>query len=711
MLNNFTHFNKFILRIPHNPLDKAFEAFNHTNFVQEVLLKDSFFLESIFLASIDVFNAILKYDKLSGEKKKKLEITVLKYWLRSSTRCTPFGQFSGVSIGYFDNKTIVKSKLTSRSINLDIGLLKDFSSLVSQTYKKNDKILFYPNSTIYRVLDEIRYIEYYFEKGIEKFMLSRVNYNFYTNLILDFAKNGKTFNEIYSYLKELILNEGEIIIDEATIGFIEKLIISQLLVNNLEPIITGEDYLDKILSISKNESSSVELTLIKKILKNLNPHNNSGLSGYEEILKIKEGILPNNNDKNIFHTNLIYKFKTNTLKSSIPKKLKKAIGVIHKLCPVSNNIFLENFKKEFLAKYCNNEVPISILFDNEVGLDFFKNSNDIDYIEELNFNTNTFKYITNPNSKFLFDKLEIFFKENKSVLELFDEEINNLKRNESLSLHNTFSCFIEVYNNPEKIFVSEIGGSSAANYISRFSLDDTSFENFTKEIITKESEIEKNNIVAEIIHLPQSKKSNVISRKVNREYVIEYLSNPTSNKNKISISDLFVKIENEKIVLFSKTLNKVITPILTSAHNYDNSTLPIYKFLCSLQEQHYTTSLSFYWGNHFKNYKWLPRVSYKNFILSKARWILKYDELISINNIDEFRIFYKLPRYIEIGDDDKRLFIDLNSNLSFQMLLSYAKKRKVITAIEYLFNTENGLPIDNNIHSNEYIISYYRNEK
>lgn len=711
MLNNFTHFNKFILRIPHNPLDKAFEAFNHTNFVQEVLLKDSFFLESIFLASIDVYNAILKYDKLSEEKKKKLEITVLKYWLRSSTRCTPFGQFSGVSLGHFENKTSIKSKLTSRSINLDIGLLKSFSSLVSQTYKKNDKILFYPNSTIYRVLDEIRYIEYYFEKGIEKFMLSRVNYNFYTNLILDFANNGKPFNEIYSYLKELIFNEGEIIIDGASKGFIEKLITSQLLVNNLEPIITGEDYFEKILSISKNEISLDKLIHIKKILKNLNLNNNSGLSRYEKILKIKEGILPNNNDKNIFHTNLIYKFKTNTLNSSIPKKLKKTIGVIHKLCPAPKNIFLENFKKEFSAKYSTNEVPISILFDNEVGLDFFKNPNDIDYIEELNFNTNTFKYITNPNSKFLFDKLEIFFKENKSVLELFDEEINNLKRNESLSLHNTFSCFIEVYNNPEKIFVSEIGGSSAANYISRFSLDDTSFENFTKEIITKESEIEKNNIVAEIIHLPQSKKSNVISRKVNREYVIEYLSNPTSNKNKISISDLFVKIENEKIVLSSKTLNKEITPILTSAHNYDNSTLPIYKFLCSLQEQHYATSLSFYWGNHFKNYKWLPRVSYKNFILSKARWILQYDELISIKNIDEFKVNKKLPRYVEIGDDDKRLLIDLNSNLSFEILLSNAKKRKVITVIEYLFNTENGLPIDNNIHSNEYIISYYRNEK
>ncbi|MCK5677586.1 MAG: lantibiotic dehydratase family protein [Flavobacteriaceae bacterium] len=711
MLNNFNHFNKFILRIPHNPLDKAFEAFNHKNFVQEILLKDSFFLESIFVASIDVYNAILKYDKLSEEKKKHLEITVLKYWLRSSTRCTPFGQFSGVSIGHFENKTSIKSKLTSRSINLDIGLLKDFSSLVSQTYKKNNKILFYPNSTIYRVLDEIRYIEYYFEKGIEKFMLSRVNHNYYTNLILDFTKNGKTFNEIHYYLKELILNEGEIIIDGASIGFIEKLITSQLLVNNLEPIITGDDYFDKILSISKNVNSSAELINIKRILEVLNLNNNSALSGYEKILKIKEGILPANNDKNIFHINLIYKFKTNTLNSSIPKKLKKAIGVIHKLCPAPKNIFLENFKKEFLAKYCNNEVPISILFDNEVGLDFFKNLNDIDYIEELNFNTNTFKYINNPYSEFLFDKLEIVFKENKSVLELFDEEINNLKLKESLSLHNTFSCFIEVYNNPEKIFVSEIGGSSAANYISRFSLDDLSFETLTKEIITKESEIEKNNIIAEINHLPQSKKSNVISRKVNREYVIEYLSNPTSNKNKISISDLFVKIENEKIVLFSKTLNKEITPILTSAHNYDNSTFPIYKFLCSLQDQHYTTSLSFYWGNYFKNYKWLPRVSYKNFILSKSRWILKYDELISIKNIDEFKANLKLPRYIEIGNDDKRLLIDLNSTLSFEILLSYAKNRKVITVIEYLFNTENGLPIDNNKHSNEYIISYYRNEK
>jgi len=90
MLENYIHFNKFTLRIPNNPLGKAFEAFKHKNFVQEILFRDSFFLESIFIASADVYNAILKYDKLSDVKKKNLEITVLKYWLRSSTRCTPF---------------------------------------------------------------------------------------------------------------------------------------------------------------------------------------------------------------------------------------------------------------------------------------------------------------------------------------------------------------------------------------------------------------------------------------------------------------------------------------------------------------------------------------------------------------------------------------------------------------------------------------------
>ncbi len=709
MLNNFTHFNKFILRLPHNPLNKAFDAFNSETLLKEGPMLDSFFLESIFIASSDVYNAITNIDKLSEKKRKKLEATILKYRVRCATRCTPFGQFSGVSLGHFGNKTEVKTKVISKSINLNYRLLKAFSGLILESYKINDKIIFYPNSTIYRILDEIRYLEYDFKNETETFTLQRINYNNYINEILNFTKNGKTFNQIHCFLKGIMSSEKKNINNGLLIEFIEKIINSQLLVSNLEPIIIGENYFYNIINISINSNYSNKLLSIKKILNSIKISNNSTLKGYQKITKTKENLLPNYTDQNIFHTDLIYKFKTNTLNSSVPKKLKKAIFVIQKLCPKIENNFIQKFKKEFLYKYSTNEVPISILFDNEVGLDFFKNNN-IDYIENLNLNTNPFKYLDNPNTEFLLRKLESVFKKNKNVLELYDEEIINLKNNDSLPFHNTFSCFIEVYKNPNYIFISDIGGSSAANYFSRFSTEDSSIALFTQKIIKKEKQLEKNKIIAEIIHSPESKNSNVINRKIERDYVINYLSNSSTLKNNILISDLSVKIKKNKIILKSKRLNKEIIPVLTSAHNYNISCFPLYKFLCSLQDQN-ATSVSFYWGNYFRNHNFLPRVCYKNFILSKAQWVLKYDELKSVSNINNFRANKKLPRYIQLEQYDKYLLIDLDSKLSFDILLSYSKKRKIVTVIEFLFNNENGLTIDNQIYSNEYIISYYKNER
>lgn len=68
-----------------------------------------------------------------------------------------------------------------------------------------------------------------------------------------------------------------------------------------------------------------------------------------------------------------------------------------------------------------------------------------------------------------------------------------------------------------------MGGTSAANLISRFSHLDPSVCQLVKAITQKESELYPDAIVAEIIHLPAARTGNILFRSILREYEIPYL--------------------------------------------------------------------------------------------------------------------------------------------------------------------------------------------
>lgn len=165
------------------------------------------------------------------------------------------------------------------------------------------------------------------------------------------------------------------------------------------------------------------------------------------------------------------------------------------------------------------------------------------------------------------------------------------------------------------------GGVSAGNLLGRFCHLDPAIHALVRSITKKEQELKPDVICAEIVHLPEARIGNILSRPVLREYEIPYLAQAGVDvAHQLKVSDLIVSVRNNRVVIRSMTQGKEVFPHLTTAHNYSLRALPVYQFLCDLQSQDLRVNLGFRWGVWANNVDYLPRVTYRNHILARQRW-------------------------------------------------------------------------------------------
>ena len=174
-----------------------------------------------------------------------------------------------------------------------------------------------------------------------------------------------------------------------------------------------------------------------------------------------------------------------------------------------------------------------------------------------------------------------------------------------------------------------------------------------------------------------------------------------------------VSVSNNRVVLRSKRLKKEIVPRLTTAHNYSKGT-PIYRFLCELQNQGCIAALSFNWYGLDQVFDHLPRVVYKNIILSPERWTLNTKDIkidkshFSAEKLIEWKNANGLPRRVVFVVGDNKLLIDFKSTLSVKAFFSEISQLTNVVFEEFI--ECDGVLTDNqgNSFQNEFIVPLIR---
>jgi len=273
-------------------------------------------------------------------------------------------------------------------------------------------------------------------------------------------------------------------------------------------------------------------------------------------------------------------------------------------------------------------------------------------------------------------------------------------------------------NGEPKISLNYCGGN-AARLLARFSDGDVEMASLIKEIINKECEANKGVILAEIIHLPRERTGNILRRPNFRKYEIPYLAScSVSSDNQIPLQDLDVQLVNNTIILYSRSRNTRVIPKLTNAHNFGLNDTPVYHFLCDLQYQN-KKAFGFSWGPVRIVLDFLPRLEYRNLIISKAQWKITKEELISvlgnemhveIRKLNRWRKNRNIPKQVQVLEGDNKLCINFTNYDSLDILISAIENKSSIWVEEFLLTPDRSLVNgEQGKYSSEIIIPFYLN--
>lgn len=724
----YTPFPRFIIRTPSLPYNNLNSILINRN----TLLKqweNTYIQDAIYIASPILYKELNKlYSKgLDVDvKDEKILLSFERYISRMSTRCTPFGLFAGCSVGNIGVSTKIElSESINRKTRLDMYFLCTlYDALLKKTEIKN-KIKYFPNTSLYRIGKSFRYIECKYLNSRRRYYIEKVEYTTYLNKILKVASKGSTRNDLIN-----AITNNEISIEVAS-TYIDEIIDSQILVGELHQFVTGDDFLIQLIhlieSINKNIVLLLPLKNIQTLLQKVDTFTNN-IEIYDEIIKNIEEIRVPYEEKYLFQSDFVKDTNQASLGEDIIDEVKSTMTFLNKITTSGRNESINEFQEEFYNRYEEREIPLMEALDPELGIGYpaKRMNNDVSpLIENLHLPIQDTQYSLTISAfqTILLKKTIDCLSNNKQEIIFTDEDIKGLSQNWSDLPPTMYTKFEIIRSTPNDILLhlNFFSGCSAANLLARFAHADEKISELVYNITKKEEEILKEYVIAEIVHLPESRIGNILSRPHIRNHELVFMAySDLPEEQLIHISDLVLCIKNNELRIRSKKLDKYIVPRLTTAHNYHNNTMPIYRFLSDMQHPIGRSVLFFNWGTELeKLFPYRPRVKYKNTILSPASWSIKKEDiehLYSIKNeeellikAEEWRTKFLMPIYVLILDGDNKLFVDWRNHLSILSLFSIISKRSIITFSEFLFEEENAVIKENNkVFLNECIVCFYK---
>jgi hypothetical protein len=704
-----------MVRTPLLPIDDYLNMFSEEDGLEQ-RLKDLFsnplLKETLMVASKDLLEAFEKNDiSEKSRSSEQVKSSLIKYFIRMSTRSTPFGLFSGVSVGNFGDATNVTISDSSKHIKR----ARPDMEWVYGVIKKLEA-----NAGIRQNL-RVRFNDFTYANGsrIDKPNKTLLQHNEseenpaneastsirYTAQVKNLEEKNKQF-QIYSSIAKEIISENPNVPYVRIDAFLSQLLENEYLLSELRPPLTNVDVLDYVIGIlssiegvAKAEEYTLKLIEIKKSISEYNSSSiGKGISLYHKTINLMKELF---DCKNYLQVDMKTQMKHNVLDSRTAEELEQFVSAMCKISPLTGiSDEMVHYKTLFLEKYgYGAEVPVLELLDIDKGLG-----------SPGNYRVNAVSRATPKQEKtavehrltaLLNGKIIEALRAGKNNVEITDDDINYIHGAELTDIKEhpmdylkSFELYLLAHpgcssteETPDYYFTiaPAIASNGIGKTFGRFSDLLTEDESsFLKSDFEKLKESFSDFVIAEITELPsRGRLSNVSINESDYDYQISLATNYNADKHVLSVRDLYIGIDsgNNSFYIRSESLNKKVIVTMTSMMNpmLGSGTLRFLREISSEHKINPQLSIRQFTSDQFD---YTPRITYGKIIIKPETWVVSRRTLDfhakDKSNFDNKLIAYieksKIPKYVFLNEGDNRLLLDLDNSLHRNEVYNALKK-------------------------------------
>jgi thiopeptide-type bacteriocin biosynthesis protein len=639
-----------------------------------------------------------------SDKTARIESAVLRYLLRMLGRSTPFGLFASVAAGTVSDRTALRVPPRDswrRHVRLDYEYLVALTDSVSRRPEARQSLRYRPNSTLYRLGQQYRYVEVTVdERHTRQYRLSAVDASAeLSDLVAAFAE-GASPGDV---ARRLSTTHG--IDDEEAAVFVGELIDAQVFVPSIEPPLTGTDALaaltDALEPLPGVEPLRAGLRDVHERLAALN-RDPLGVppDRYRALMAVLKDVGVPPTEERLVHVDLHQPAECATIGPSVVAEIERAADVLWRFVgalrgPVATQ--LDAFAAKFIDRYGTNEVPLMLALDEDTGIKWGASTTAADDDPVL-VDTKVLPNEARQPRKLDFArrlaaKLCETWRDGKSVMRLENADLPpapSLRAGELAGRAAAFARVAAAGPGAFQVYVQISEGCLITRLAGRFCHGDEVLAERLRAYARAEADDTPGAVHAEIVHLPVDRAGNFIARPIFRSHEIPYLG-VSGCARAIGIGDLLVSVRDGHVILRSAALGCRVIPHLANAHAFTApGALGAYSFLSALETQMCVPTWS--WGV-FADSPMLPRVETGRAVLSLARWRLEADDLKPATTratryaaVQRWRERWGVPRFVSVAQGDQGFPLDLDHPMGCDLLVTLVRKYRTL-GLEELFLT------------------------
>ncbi|KFA93239.1 lantibiotic dehydratase, partial [Archangium violaceum] len=668
--------------------------------------------EALFLASPSLDESHDSWKQAPGsERGQKVERALVRYWFRLAGRATPFGLFAGCSVGHLGETTrfaLTGRQRYQRHARLDMDYVCTLAERLAALPELREALLYRPNTSLYRAGGRLRYAESRLQGRARTYHLVAVEPTDYLEATLDRARSGASPRALAQALADA---DSDVSLEEAE-AYVAELISSQLLVPELAPAVTGpepiHDLLTQLRSLAPAAGVHQRLEQARRVLEELNQHP-PGVDPerYRALARGLEALPAPVELSRMFQVDMVKPAHELKLGTGPVEELTRAVRLLHRLHPAQEPLHLRHFREAFQQRYGEREVPLVEVLDEEAGIGF--DQTDVPtaeaspLLEGLAFPAPAAeeRVAWGARQQHLQRRLAETLRTGARELVLDERDLKALESKDSPPpLPDSFAVMATLLAPSEEavgagdfqVLIDAVVGPSGANLLGRFCHADPELHRHVEAHLRAEEALRPDVIHAEVVHQPEGRVGNILSRPVLRGHELVFLGRSGAEpERQLPITDLRVSVRGRRIVLRSERLGREVLPRLTNAHNFARAHLRLYRFLATLQQQGTTGGMKWRWGA-LETSPFLPRVVAGRVILQRARWRLPAKALEALGEVHEGARFQAvqrlrdelgLPRFVGVTDADNVLPVDLDNVLSVETFVHLVKDRDHAELVEF----------------------------